>query len=157
MLKRLLIPVSLLAMATACGGLNGKQSNELTQEERSEVCEDLADYAAGKISDDDNKKFACVIAGETTAALDMSTTCEDARDACLAAPSMPGEDGDCSTAEATDCTATVGEMKDCFEAQIDESAAYIKSFDCGATDGAAPTALPSECDVVKEKCPDMFE
>lgn len=156
MLKRLIVPIALTFAASACGGLNGKQANELDADQRTEVCEDLADYAAGKITDDDNHKFACVIVGETAAALDMTTTCEAARDACLAEPYEPtSSESDCAFAEETDCTATVGEIKDCYEAQIDKSADTLKSFDCGAASETS-TELPSECDVVKEKCPSLF-
>lgn len=159
MLRRIVVPAALLAItASACGGINKKQANELSADERTEVCEDLRDYADSKITEDDGKKFACVFAGETAAALDMSVTCEEARDMCLAEPAEPTTDDsdDCALAEETDCTATVEEIKDCSEAQVDQYAAFIKSFDCGAADAAAPDEIPAECEPVKEKCPDWF-
>ena len=159
MLKQTLVPVAMIALiGSACGGLSGKQANELNEEQRQQVCEDFADYAANKISDEDQKNFACVLAGETAAAIDMNTTCEEARDACLAEPAEdPVEEStDCSVTEETDCTATVGEIRDCYEAQVDALADFYSEFDCGAESTNASGELPPECEVVQEKCPDFF-
>lgn len=159
MLKRTAIAALLClfgAGLSACGDdLGDKQASELTQEERTTLCEEFQDTVASKISEQDNKKVGCVFAGETAAAFDENTTCEEARDACLAEPAEETTEEDCSIAAATDCTATVDEIRACSDAQLDELAAYIDEVDCGV-EASPPNTLPSACDPVVQKCPNFF-
>lgn len=145
-------------MAAACGDdLGDKAASDLTAEERTEVCEDFNSYYSSKVTEEDQKRFGCVIAGETTAAFDPDTTCEEARDACIAEPAdmTDEESSSCAVTEAIECDATVDEIRACAEAQTDQIAAYYSAYDCGS-EAEFPVETPSACTSVLERCPSLF-
>jgi hypothetical protein len=166
MLKRTLFLLVCLAGfgIAACGGddedgLNDKQANELTDEELVQVCEQFQSASDSSLSAEELEYYTCVLTGEITAGLDTTgmTTCEDVRDMCLEEPQddPPMTEDPCANPEPTDCTATVGEIRACNQAQLDAFAEIARNAECGMTEEVSEE-LPSQCDVVLEKCPNFF-
>ncbi|AUX48979.1 hypothetical protein SOCE26_105240 [Sorangium cellulosum] len=128
---------------TGGGELDGKQLQELTASEAQSVCADVDTTLA--LSDEDS----CEVLAAGLAIL--GGDCEATKQMCLSGEG-PTSSSECDTSKFAGCSVTVAELNRCTSA----SAAQLRSLTCASTleDLAAE---PEECQVVKDKCPELLE
>lgn len=129
--------------------VNGAVS-ALTPAERLEICQ----YAAGLVSNEDNKKLACVYDGLFEAA--TPAECQPLVDACMA-EEYQGEDCSGSDFPLPTCASqvTVEEYKACLKDSGEQTAVLAAAISCTSEDEDNEDELPS-CALVFDKCPDLL-
>jgi hypothetical protein len=161
------------ADVTASTGVTGDTTiGAIPTDKRQAVCDALLDYTRGQISEAEATKVSCVVAGILNSGAATGGTpdiglCNEAYEACLAAPAEPDETPEaCALANApADCDVTVDQLEACAEA----SALAFKTIAANLSGGCALVANPSsletafsseepeECASIKERCPGITE
>jgi hypothetical protein len=132
---------------------------ELTESEKTALCEEFADRF--KPVSEDLKIPSCSIDGIIAEMSgDGATTCEEARDACLAQED-DGEAQDCSMNEEIpeNCDITVGEYRDCIDAYAGQVKNLASQITCDSDlqdlQNFEPPETPAACMTVQTKCPEL--
>lgn len=144
-MKLLVFLVAGLAL-TACydEDLDGKQLNELTGDEVQDACDEFRDLFTF------SKQDACEIFGVTLSVLG-DNDCATTRDQCMSLPGEPQSNDHCAPSGMANCSVTVAEAKSCFSAQVRS----LKALTCESSI-ADLVAIPPECQVLAEKCPEVL-
>lgn len=140
----------------------------LSADDQQTLCDDVADYSASQISEDD----ACTFSGLFAAAFsdpqtdeELQQACSMAYDECINSEDDGGGDDQCEVS-MTECTATVAEYETCAEARVQQTSDLLGGLPrCSEAtladledDGSGnQNELPQECQVIEDKCPGFFD
>ncbi len=158
---------TLFFVMAACGGdgdgsggssglPKGDVAQDLPDDDAKELCMWLQDLINGFQPSDE--QFC-----EASAALQSGTKdeCEALIPQCLmfiGETEDEPEDFDCEMAmssELDDCTATVGEIEDCYRDTINLQESFIEGTSCADAGKVTEPSTPSSCAVLKTKCPGL--
>jgi hypothetical protein len=141
----------------ACGGDGGsgvdgdKKLAELTPAEQQALCEESA--AQAEANEDDALKVGCYLQASL-----FGQCSEAAVQQCISQAQNAPQEGECQTDVTDACTATVGELRACFDAQVDALGDIASKINCEnalTLLGSAPE--PAACKTAESKCPELFE
>jgi hypothetical protein len=162
-LTQLLSSLALAASLAACsggddgGGSSGVDSSKTLDQVSDSEAMSLCVYFNAQLSQDDIHTIDCYAEG----IFQTEGDCQTIADECLAMPADTADD--CSDVTAGDLPAcanmvTVGEMEACFNAQSAQLSGFADDVSCSSSqeDFQALQELPSACQTVQSKCPDLF-
>lgn len=137
-------------------GVDGSKAlTDLDAAEKLTVC----DYVETLISDEENQKFYCILAGLSFSSI--PDECQMAYDACLANPDETNDKFDCPLGEnPPDCAAnvTVADIEACAHDRADKIIGIANGVNCASmgSEVAGATDLPPSCQTLLTNCPDLF-
>lgn len=177
MAHRLSIPCLVLVLvgcaesrpALDTGVPDGTPVNELTDEDAQQICRAAQELANDVFGPEEQHHVQCTV---TAVAYDLADLgmCDDSYADCIAEPyDADPADFDCESATAPmleSCTATIGEIEACANAQIRVFDDVVSQLDCGLVDDPdriaeimaelEGAANPEACASLPENCPIFF-
>jgi hypothetical protein len=138
--------------------------NSLTNDQQIELCEQFKAYSEEQFLQPSNKEALCTVQGIVRALFEGGgdpAVCVTTRDQCVAAP-VEGEDTPCEP--QPDCGASVSELEDCVNEQIETLTGLASEVTCDlVTDQAKLQELFNQqqtkgpaCQIVEAVCPSFF-
>lgn len=133
------------------GSNGGKLVKDLSAAEAKALCESIK---LPVLTKQETCNFSVLIS-------DDKESCEETRDFCLENDlPLEDEENDCSdTSALSTCEATVKEVKDCYEAYVEQILAVseLSCDDAGKISFEEFTSTPEACRAFEEKCPSAFD
>lgn len=135
-----------------------KVASDLSAEELTAFCDELATYFDSQISEAALKRMSCTVFAFAFSGGD-SSACNQAAQACIEdATVQPDEDQvSCNQSELADCSATIAELEACFT----DATTLVKQLSGRVSCSMSAATLeslgdkPASCAAVEAKCPNL--
>jgi hypothetical protein len=137
-----------------------RRASDLTPEEQTAFCDELATYFSSQVSNDSLHRTGCYLFAFAFSGGDRNA-CNQAAQSCISDSEIEANvDGpECDTSKLTDCDATVAELEACFTdgTSLVKSLASRASCSMSGADLAALDQVPASCQAIQDKCPGLME
>lgn len=152
------LSVIMAVALVACGGDDGgsgvdgdRKMSELTPAEQQALCEE--GEAKAEAHEDDALKVGCYLQASL-----FGQCSEAAVQQCITQAQNSPDEGECTTDVTDACTATVGELRACLDAQMEVLGDIASKINCSnAVTLLGSAEEPAVCAAAEAKCPELFE